>query len=272
MNQIWEKETLYVHIEGLILQSVKYVSQKKSCISIFVEYTWSSEGKVRHQSEACALWVNCVIHTLQWGIAEMSSDKKNKLMCDILLKWVSSYHYLAPSVRLYVLIRDKSIQLRLIAKYSTWPHLYDSIPPHNSSSCTLLATMKTIWHTFTSSLVAQCRPTLKSTFTAIFFTASTCMFSKASLMVNKRWIRSRIKTLKWLPQQYTPIPDSSMFNYPHFFFVCFYGQFYRIKQNKQKTRSPASYAVIPVQRIQTRACAVCFAAREVMISSDGTLD
>lgn len=121
--------------------------------------------------------------------------------------------------------------------------------------------------------------TLKSTFTDFHFTASTCMFTTAGWMVNKRWTCSRIKTLIWLPNSTHRSQTECDILLASFSFLLTAAAFWqkktKTKQNKQTTkkiRSPASYAVIPVHCIQTRACAVCFAAREVMISSDGTLD
>lgn len=78
---------------------------------------------------------------------------------------------------------------------------------------------------------------LKSTFTDSHFTASTCMFAMAGWMVNKRWTCSRIKTLKWLPKQYTLIPDRLWRPpYNYLFFIstegcCFLTE-KKLKQNK----------------------------------------
>lgn len=103
-------------------------------------------------------------------------------------------------------------------------------------------------------------------------TASLCKFPIAGLTVNKRWTCSRIKTSNDCPTAHT---DPRQWHAACDYLYSYTGDCSpKLKQNKttKKTRSPASYAVIPVHCIQTRACAVCFAARQVMISSDRTLD
>lgn len=58
--------------------------------------------------------------------------------------------------------------------------------------------------------------TLRGNLSPVHFPATTCLFAEAVCMVNKRWMCSRINTLKWLPGStqwsQTHLPS----NYPFF--------------------------------------------------------
>lgn len=82
-----------------------------------------------------------------------------------------------------------------------------SNPQTSTDSTVFYRLQRKQFHILRADFQTHCTgPQLKSTFTGFHLTASTCMFTKAGWMVNKRWTCSRIKTLKWLTQQHTLIP------------------------------------------------------------------
>lgn len=110
---------------------------------------------------------------------------------------------LTPSIHLslYVVIQE-------MYTVHTWGQIDSKSHIHSNSTTVYpafgLATMKTTPHTFFTSNI---HPHLKALSQPFLFTASTCTFTTAGRMVNKKWVRSRIKTSNDFSTTHTPIPD-----------------------------------------------------------------
>lgn len=126
------------------------------------------------------------------------------VMCDMLLKTsliLSSSIHIAQALPCPASLSSwEKHQLHTFNHHAT-RNLVSVEIQHTSTSCTAFCWLQRNNFTYFQQIfffVTLHLYTVKSTFTDFRFTASTCVFTMAGWMVNKRWTCSRIKTLKWL--------------------------------------------------------------------------